>query len=178
MEQSVVRGSDTRSLPQLDSPYGAKEDATMGTAKVSRFTVRVVVNVLVSQLVEAGNAKDNNSLSWSSFQQFELVSKEFTHNAGLKRAIAKFKKEDMVMTDENTVEVNGKVVGGQPTKLVYSVLRYGSQCPDCGAPATKPHDWCELCQAQANASSGTFDAAKALDALLSGTVDAEDDGDE
>lgn len=153
----------------------------MATANRKRMTVRVVGNVLVQELVSANGAKTKEWGSRTVVNQHELVTKEFDHNAGLRRALKGFKKEDMKMVDENTVIVTPAKKQNEMMKveIVYSVLRYSSQCPECGAPASKPNDWCELCMAQqAGRQATTFDPVKGLDALLAGEVEAEGDDEE
>lgn len=153
----------------------------MATGKVSRMTVRVVASVLVQERVSANGAKVKEWGPTTKISGFELVTKEMNQSAGLKRAIGKFNRADMVMVDENTVVVTpaNKQNDALHVRLVYSVLRYSSQCPECGAMPNKPNEWCELCIAQQAANqTATFDPIKSLDALLGLKVDDSGDDEE
>lgn len=124
------------------------------TPKKIRKTIRVIATIL------------SGGPSWKRVNWFELVSKEFTHDIALRKALGKIKSELMTMTDENTVEVKGPDAGGSMTKTVFSVLRYSGQCPECGAMAGTFNSWCDLCMSQVVDESEIFDGNKALSVLL------------
>lgn len=139
------------------------------TPKKKRMTVRVIASILIAQDAAAG--------TWERINHFELVSKEFSHNIALRKAVQKHKTETLKMVDENTVWAQGPDADGKPTATVYSVLRYSNQCPECGAPASKPNQWCDLCMSQ-QADEEVFDGDAALKALFSGEITEEEEEEE